>query len=301
MPQEDTPGQMPPSGKSILVRWNSADGLTLAARIWPAIAGRQEKLPVLCLPGLSRNHRDFEALATELAGQGHRVVAMDYRGRGASDRDPNWQNYTMPVEAGDIDLGLIATGLSRFAVVGTSRGGIHAMLLAQRRPDSVAAVILNDIGPVIERKGLQRIARTLGERRIYPDWEAAAAALEIANRDQFTALDAFGWQRFARQIHIATDAGVVPDCDPLLTKPMQAEESEENPSLWPLFNSLEKIPAMMLQGENSDILSRDTVLAAVQRKPDLVAVTVENEGHAPLLWDMASQQAILRFLAGRTW
>ncbi len=263
MLQDDAAGSTPPPGNSRSFRWSSADGLTLAGKEWPASAVSNERLPVLCLPGLSRNTRDFEAIAVMLASQGHRVVAMDYRGRGASDRDPNWQNYTLAVEAGDIDLGLDAAGLTRFAVLGTSRGGIHAMLLAQRRPEAVAAVILNDIGPVIERKGLLRIAKSLGSKRLYPDWDAAATALEMANRDQFTAIDQNGWLRFARQIHIETEAGVVPDCDPLLAKPMQGDESTENADLWPLFNALEKIPAMMLQGEYSDILSRETVLAAV--------------------------------------
>jgi pimeloyl-ACP methyl ester carboxylesterase len=157
--------------------WLASDGLKLGATTWRAQNGSASPHQVLCLAGLSRNGRDFTQLAEALAARGFEVTAMDYRGRGLSDRDPDWRNYSIEREADDIDSGLDALAISRAVVVGTSRGGLHAMLLALRATDRVAGIVLNDIGPTIERDGLHRLAGTIGTTMEAPDWPTAANRL----------------------------------------------------------------------------------------------------------------------------
>lgn len=280
--------------------WRSRDGLRLSAREWAPAAGTRERpLPVLCLAGLSRNARDFAPLAARLAKAGHRVIAMDYRGRGASERDPDWQHYSIPTESDDIQLGLEAFGIAACAAIGTSRGGIHAMALAAAKPGLVKAIVLNDIGPKIEYEGLKRLSEIIGREMAAPSFEAAAARLRSLYEGTFTRLAGEDWLHLARQLYVRAESGVTLDYDAALANALAGLTPESVPDLWPLFNSLNEIPQMMIRAEHSDILSEETLQQARTLRPDLATLTVPGEGHAPLLWSPAEQDAIAAFLEAK--
>ncbi|WP_428696671.1 alpha/beta fold hydrolase [Stappia sp.] len=276
--------------------WRSNDGLELAATVWPPSSSRTRKPDVLCLAGLSRNARDFEALAEALSARGHRVVAMDYRGRGHSGRHPDWRTYSIEREAADIDAGLEALELSRAVVVGTSRGGLHGMLLAWRAPARVAGLVLNDIGPAIERAGLQRLSGAIGRRMAARDWSDATDLLKASLGGQFPTLDDAGWRRFAGQLYSEAAEGLLLDYDARLANTLsEIDEDTETPDFWPVFEAIGAIPLLAIRGALSDILSAETFAAMGARHPDARLHLVADEGHAPLLWDAATQEAIAAF------
>lgn len=276
--------------------WRASDGLRLAATTWHAKNAGSSPPQVLCLAGLSRNSRDFTPLAEALAARGFDVTAMDYRGRGRSDHDADWRNYSIEREAEDIDGGLDALGIPRAIVIGTSRGGLHAMLLALRSSDRVAGVVLNDIGPTIERDGLHRLAGTIGHTMEAPDWPSAAARLRDALAEQFPGLDDAGWERFARQLYVETPDGLHLDYDEKLRHTLADLDREADlPDFWPVFDAIRATPLLALRGAHSDLLSEETFAEMMRRHPDAQALTVEDEGHAPLLWDAKTQDAIVNF------
>lgn len=279
--------------------WPSADGLELSASVWPAAADVPRRADMLCLAGLSRNARDFGALAETLAARGHRVVAMDYRGRGRSGRHPDWRTYSIEQEAADIDAGLDALGLSRVVVVGTSRGGLHGMLLSWRAPGRVAGLVLNDIGPAIERGGLRRLSGSIGRRMAARDMDEAAERLRADLAGQFPALDQAGWRRFAGQLYSPAAEGVLLDYDARLANTLgEIDEDTEMPDFWPVFDAIGAVPLLAIRGAHSDILSAGTFAAMGERHPDARLHVVPDEGHAPLLWDAPTQEAIAGFAAG---
>lgn len=276
--------------------WQSHDGIALSATFWEP---RQPTgIDVLCLPGLSRNTRDFAPLAGYLTGCGHRVIAMDYRGRGRSGRHPDWRTYSIECEAKDIDAGLAALSLGRLAVVGTSRGGLHGMLLAWRAPERVGGLVLNDIGPEISRAGLKRISGEIGGRMRAANWQEAAERLHGALASQFPRVDAEGWLRLARQLYVETEDGIQLDYDARLANTLGViDEGTELPDLWPVFDAIARVPMLAIRGAHSDILSVETFSRMKERSPDLERHTIADEGHAPLLWDAETQVVIARFLS----
>lgn len=281
-----------------LLRFSGPDGLKLGARIWHPASPSANALPLLCLPGLSRNWRDFRDIAARLARKGRKVIAFDYRGRGDSDRDPEWRNYAIPVEAHDIDAGLAWLQLDRFAVLGTSRGGIHAMAMAHRLPaDRMRAVILNDVGPRIELKSILRIAATLGKSMQHGSLEELASLLKTQTQDQFPALTMPDWVRLAAQLARTGRDGVRLDYDPALALTLAAlDDATPWPDQWPLFMGLADRPVLTLRGARSDLLSEETLALMAERHPQFQSMTIDNEGHAPLLWDQPSQDRISAFL-----
>lgn len=219
----------------------ASDGLTLHAREWGG-AGMCDT-PLVCLPGLSRNTRDFNAVATFLSdpdGPATRVVAIDYRGRGGSGRDPEWQKYSLPVEQADILAVLDHLAIARADFLGTSRGGLHMMGLAGVRPGLIRKAILNDIGPVLEMEGLRHISTTVGFAEPEPDWASAAESLRARLTRSFPALDAEGWLRFARQLYRKrADGRLVLDYDPALGNTLRdIDFSQPFPPLWEAFAGL---------------------------------------------------------------
>ncbi|WP_150523605.1 alpha/beta fold hydrolase [Roseibium sediminis] len=278
--------------------WLSPDGLTLAGVRWSPQGSVGKKTPVLCLPGLSRNTRDFGAIAGFLTKQGHEVIALDYRGRGASEWSPDWQTYTLPQEAADIDLAISEQNLDQFVLLGTSRGGLHAMAMAQRYPaDRMIGVILNDIGPEIPLASLLRIRDSIGLKMAFAGWQELTIHLRTGLGDQFPALTECDWLRFARQLATETDGNVTLDYDPQLRRQLDGlEDGDAFPDLWPLYDGLFNIPVLILRGERSDLLSTGTSKAMIQRHNRSDLIVIPAEGHAPLLWDPISQQAILQFL-----
>lgn len=281
-----------------LVRFTAPDGLSLAARVWHPASHGSGAVPLVCLAGLSRNWRDFSDIAAFLAIQGRKVVAFDYRGRGDSAHDPDWHNYAIPVEGHDIDAGLTALQLDRFAVLGTSRGGLHAMAMAHRYGrHRMSAVVLNDVGPRIELTAILRIAATLGKGMRHVSYEDLAIRLRSQSQDQFPLLDDNGWTKLAQQMARPDAGGVVLDYDPALALTLSAlDDATPWPDQWPLFEALTDRPVLALRGSRSDLLSQETLTQMAARHPQMQTMIIDGEGHAPLLWDKPSQTRIAEFL-----
>ncbi len=265
--------------------YSAPDGLKLHARIYGENV--RERWPVVCLPGLTRNARDFHELAMLLSHDRKRprkVVAFDYRGRGQSAYDPNWKNYDIVVEAEDIVAGLTALGIDHAAFIGTSRGGLIIHVLAAMRPSLLKAVVLNDIGPVVESGGRAHIRAYL-ERPHQPKSFAEAQALQqAAHAKNFPALTDEDWRRFVHALYREENGVPVLDFDPaLLNLVRQTDFDKPLPALWPQFEGLSAIPMLAIRGENSSLLSVATLEEMGRRHPDCQTVTVEGQGHAPLL------------------
>jgi pimeloyl-ACP methyl ester carboxylesterase len=265
--------------------YSAPDGLRLHARVYGENGG--SGLPVVCLPGLTRNARDFHALAMLLSRDKQnprKVIAFDYRGRGQSAYDPDWKNYNLLVEAGDVVAGLIALGIEHAAFIGTSRGGLIIHVLAAMRPAALKAVVLNDVGPVLESAGLSHI-RTYLERAPRPTSFADAAAIQRAAHGQnFPALSDSDWERFVQALYRDENGIPVLDFDPaLLNLVKQFEADKPMPDMWPQFEGLAALPLLVIRGANSTLLSAATLNEMVRRHPGCETVTVEGQGHAPLL------------------
>jgi pimeloyl-ACP methyl ester carboxylesterase len=284
-----------PGGRIVHLR--SQDGLRLAARIFDAPPSRRR--PVLCLAGLSRNSRDFIALGSFLSShplEPRRVVALDYRGRGLSDAEPDWRRYTPVIEAQDVLAVTAALGIDGAVLVGTSRGGLIAMLLGALRPGLMAGAVLNDIGPVIEGTGLARIKKYLAGQRSFASWAEAEAAVRAAAGSSFPALSDADWQAFTRAFFAEGRKGVTPQFDPNLTKAVGSIDfSAKIPTLWPQFASLRRHPLLVIRGENSDILSARSLAAMAAQHPEMQQLTVRGQGHAPLLRDLPTLERIRAF------
>jgi pimeloyl-ACP methyl ester carboxylesterase len=279
--------------------YKSSDGLTLAARDYGDILSPW--LPVVCLSGLTRNGRDFEDLALRLAAnhrRPRRVVTFDYRGRGRSQWDQNRDNYNPLTEMNDVLDGMTALGIPRAIIVGTSRGGIVAMLMAVARPTALAGVVLNDIGPVIEARGLARIKTYVGRTPVPDDWADAVHILKRLHGAQFPAWSEAEWNLFAHATFREDDGRPVGDYDPALGHTFNGVEFDEPvPSLWNEFRALMPIPVLVIRGENSDLLSVDTFKAMAASHPRLEAITVPGQGHPPLLHDPRLLDRISEFVA----
>ncbi len=282
------------------VTFTSRDGLTLYARHYapPGPIGR----PVLCLPGLTRNSKDFHDLATFLSSHPSRprdVWCPDYRGRGRSAYDPDWQNYSPYMEMLDV-LDLMAiTDLHEVGLIGTSRGGIISMLMAVMRPTAMAALVLNDIGPVIETAGLARIMGYAGKIPVPANWDEAAELVRSMNRRFFTNLTDEDWHKLAHQWFSEQGGKPAASYDTKISNALsEIDIMQKLPEMWPQFEALAHIPVMVLRGENSDLLSAKTVEEMAQRHPTLTAVTIYAQGHAPLLTDRFSMGVIADFLRG---
>jgi len=282
--------------------WQSPDGLMLCGREWPLPkdgAGREVAgFPVLCLTGLSRNTRDFNDIAEFLQSAGHHVYALDYRGRGQSDWDPDWRNYALTVEEKDIDAAIDQLGLKRFAVIGTSRGGLHALAMAQRYPpERMAGVIFNDVGPHIEMRAIHRIAASLGHSMKHESRDAAAGMLENRLAGQFPAFGPEDWQKLASQLASEQDGEFVMDYDPALAHQLASQDDAAPvPDLWHLYEKLTDRPVLILRGEHSDLLSVDTCQRMLDMHPNAHLETVSGQGHAPVLWEKKTQERIAAFL-----
>lgn len=264
--------------------YDAADGLRLHARIYGQRTA--ERLPVVCLPGLTRNVRDFHELALILSSgmTARQVIAFDYRGRGLSAYDPEHKNYNVGIEAGDILAGLAKLGIDRALFIGTSRGGLILHVLAAIRPQVLAGVVLNDIGPVVEAAGLQHIKDYLS-RATRPDSLAeAVAAQKAAHGAAFSALSDADWERMVGAIYKQDSGRLTPDFDPmLLADLMTLDLSKPIPDLWPQFAAFGEIPMLSIRGENSLLLSAATVDEMGRRHKALEAITVAGQGHAPFL------------------
>lgn len=274
------------------------DGLKLHARCHgPRATG---VLPTVCLPGLTRTTADFDDLAAGLIGAnpGRRVIALDYRGRGRSEYDRNPDNYSLAVELSDVLAVLTALDIGRAVVIGTSRGGILSMLLATVRPALLAGVVLNDIGPVIDPKGLLRIKSYVGKLPPPKSFEEGAEILRRLFDAQFPKLDGAAWLATAQRAWKLHEGRLAPTYDVRLASTLQNIEIERPlPTLWKEFEALRAVPLMTIRGANSDLLSDETVSAMAARHPGMETLLVPDQGHAPLLAEPDVIQRIARFVA----
>ena len=280
--------------------FSASDGLKLHLRDFgPADSALA---PIVCLPGLSRNSLDFEPLARYLgqngSGPARRIVALDYRGRGLSDHDPDWRNYNIAVESGDILAVLTACGIEQAIFIGTSRGGMHVMALSALRPGLIKAAVLNDIGPVLEAKGLARIRGYVGKLPMPGSWADAIDLLKHIGSAHFTALTPQDWEHYARTSFAENDGKFEMRYDLRLLKTLEHLDLEAPlPQLWPQFDGLRHRPLMVVRGGNSDLLSKATLAQMQQHHPDCAIFTVDGQGHAPLLTDAPTLGRIADFIA----
>ena len=272
------------------------DGLRLHVRIYGEANAR--RLPIVCLPGLTRNGSDFHEIASALTAdpaQSRLIITIDSRGRGRSGYDPNPDNYSFPVELADVIAVITALEIGPAIFLGTSRGGILSMLLAAARPSTMAGVILNDIGPVIDAKGLVRLKGYVGKMPTPRSFAEGGEILRRLGDAQFTALTPEQWLTQARGVWKDTKDGLVLDYDPALARTLEAVDIERPlPPLWGPFEALARIPLMVVRGANSDLLSSATLDAMRARRLDIDLIEVPDQGHAPLL---AEPEVIARIAA----
>jgi pimeloyl-ACP methyl ester carboxylesterase len=241
---------------------------------------------VVCLPGLARTAADFHPLATALAADPANprlVLALDYRGHGQSQYDRNPKNYAIRVALADLSAVLAAFEITSAIFVGTSFGGVLAMMLAVLPPAAVAGVILNDIGPVMEPRGLMRIKSYVGKLPIARNFEEGAEILRWLFEAQFTKLAPQDWIAFAQRTWREGHGTLVPSHDPKLARALRGVSLERLPTFWDEFDALARIPLMVIRGANSDMLARPTLNEMLARREQLEVVAVPDQGHAPLL------------------
>lgn len=253
---------------------------------------------VVCLPGLTRNSRDFEPVFDLLKGK-RRVVAMDLRGRGRSDRASDPLTYTPATELQDVLAVLDHLQLERVALIGTSRGGIIGMAMAAVAKQRLAGLLLNDIGGQIEAVSLQRIAERTGLPVRYGDWDEAAERF-ARNAVGFAALPHEVWLKVVKRIYRETNGQIAENHDLALAKTLSPPEeiaAGKPAELWPLVPGLAGLPLALLRGDGSDLLSVATVERMQKMLPDIRVTTIPGRGHVPFLDEAESIAAIEDWLS----
>ncbi len=273
--------------------WSSRDGLKLHYRDYP---GREDRVPVLCLPGLTRNARDFEGVAERLAGE-WRVLCPDMRGRGDSAYAKDSATYNPMQYVDDIALLLEDQGIARFAVIGTSLGGLMTMVMGMIMPQRIAGAVLNDIGPQIEPAGLARIKDYVGQGRSFPTWMHAARALEEIQGPAYPDYQIGDWLRVAKRLMtLGSNTRIVFDYDMKIAEPLANMDPDNQADLWPGIEGLADKPVLIVRGALSDILSQNTLDEMQKRLPQAEVVTIARVGHAPTLDEPEAAAAIERLL-----
>lgn len=273
--------------------WWSKDALRLHYRDY---AGRDDRPPILCLPGLTRNARDFAELAERLKGE-WRVICPELRGRGESAYAKDPMTYVPLIYLQDIEALIAELKLTRIVLIGTSLGGILTMLMGGAGHARIAAALLNDIGPVIDAAGLDRIRGYVGRQANWPTWLHAAHAIEANNRQVYPGYKLQAWIDMAKRLCRLTQAGrVVYDYDMKIAEPLRLPGGEAGVDLWPAFESLRGVPVTVVRGDRSDILSDATAREMALRHPNLDYVTILKTGHTPTLSEPEAVAAIDRLL-----
>lgn len=280
------------------MRWRSRDGLNLyACEYQPAFASASAT-PVLCLPGLTRNSRDFDVLAPWLAGLGRRVLALDLRGRGNSDRDLDRRHYQIPVYADDVAGLLDHLSIPRAILLGTSLGGLVTMTFAVRHPKRIAGAVLNDIGPSIDPAGAARIRSYAGKVPPVTDWNSAAAYTKLINGAALPYYTDNDWDAMARRLFREDARGrPVLDYDPQVMVPLGPVRMRIAQWLaWISFRRLTRgRSVLLLRGALSDILAPATVERMRRAAPSLQYAEIPGVGHAPMLSEPEALEALRGF------
>ncbi len=282
--------------------WWSNDGLRLHYRDYPASAEYRERPPIICIPGLTRNARDFEGLAARLAGQ-WRVICVDLRGRGESAYANDPMSYVPLTYVQDMEALLRDLKLSKFVGFGTSLGGIITMLLASTRPGRVVGALLNDVGPELNPDGLARIREYVGQGRSYPTWMHAARDLGENQGGVYPDFTVADWLIIAKRLMKLTPGGrIIYDYDMKIAEPFRIPGGEAGVDLWPAFGALRQTPTLLLRGEDSDILSAhaaEKMMTGLERGE---FIEVPGIGHAPTLDEkpvLAGVERLLLQIAAR--
>ena len=274
--------------------WTSPDGLKLHFRDYD---GADDCPPVICLHGLTRNARDFAALAERLAPR-WRVIVPEMRGRGMSEYAKDPATYSPLTYVADVEALLTEIEISRFVAIGTSMGGLMTMLLAQRDARRLAAAVINDIGPELDPAGIARIAGYVGQGRSFPTWMHAARALQEEHGQWFPDFTIETWLEMAKRTMVLGQNGrIVFDYDMAIAEPFKVPGGAAPADLWPAFEALTDVPVLVVRGALSDLLSDKTLAAMKSRHPQMQAVTVPRMGHAPMLVEPEAIAAIEALLA----
>jgi len=274
--------------------WETTDGLRLHYRDY---AGSASRPPILCIPGLTRNARDFEGVAERLSGD-WRVIAIDLRGRGDSAQAKDPLSYGPPAYLEDIETLIASLGLERFLLFGTSLGGLMTMLLAARGSDRIAGALLNDVGPVLEEQGLDTIRGYVGRSQNWPTWMHAARYFAETQVGRYPRWKLEQWLVYAKRLcRLNANGRIVLDYDMRIAEPFKQPGNVAGFDWWPAFRALNGVPSLVLRGELSDLLSDETVARMVDEVPDMEAVTVPGVGHTPTLEEPEAVAAIDRLLA----
>ena len=289
MTTEDAPGQQ---YRDAFVP--VADGLRLHYRDYPGLA---DKPPLLCLHGLTRNARDFAELAERYSPE-RRVLALDFRGRGASDYDPVSARYTPPIYAADVIQLLDSLGIADAVFVGTSLGGLVTMIIAATAPQRIRAAILNDVGPDVAPGGIDRILTYLGNDRRFASWDEAGDAIAASHASAFDRYTHGDWVKMAKRNCREENGEIRFDYDMAIAEPFKTAGSVAQVDLWPLFAALAQKPLLVIRGEKSDLLTASTAAKMQSVAPHMTLATVAGVGHAPELNEPHAIAAIDEFLAG---
>lgn len=274
--------------------WWSNDGLRLHYRDYDGPADRPV---VLCLPGLTRNARDFANLADRIAGD-WRVIVVEFRGRGESAYAKDPMTYVPLTYVQDVEVLLGELKIETMVTVGTSLGGLVAMLLAATGHARIAGAVLNDVGPVLEAKGLERIRSTVGKTGGWPTWVHAARALADVQGESYPGYGLVEWLAMAKRLYRLTSAGrIVPDYDSNIAAPFRLPGGDTGIDMWPAFDALATAPLLLLRGEVSDVFGAEAAMSMVARARAATLVTVAGVGHAPTLDEPEAVAAIGTLLA----
>ena len=273
--------------------YTNRDGLRLHYRDYP---GSEDKPPLLCLHGLTRNARDFAELAERFSPR-FRVLPLDFRGRAASDYDPLPARYLPPTYTYDVIELLDQLGIPNAVFVGTSLGGLVTMLMAVMAPQRIAGAILNDVGPDVHPGGIDRILTYVGKDVRFASWDDAARTIAGnygASFDRYTHED---WVRMAKRNCREENGEIRFDYDMAIAEPFRTAGPAPDVDLWPLFRALGTKPLLIVRGEKSDLLTAATAKRMIEAAPGARLVTVKGVGHAPELNEPEAVEAIEGFLA----
>ncbi len=251
---------------------------------------------VLCMPGLTRNPKDFSDIADHLADR-CRIIAIANRGRGKSDYDPDPSRYKPVTYVADVMELLGQLGISSVVAIGTSLGGLMTILIQALHPGTLKAAVINDIGPEVDPSGIARIKSYVGKGTPPESWAEAVEGVKRANAGVYPDFTEEDWRWYTHNLYEDVDGKPVMQYDPAISRNFESADDQSAPDLWPFFTAMHSIPTVVLRGELSDILSAPTLKRMANEHPDLVPVTVPNLGHVPLMREPECKAAIDTLIA----